>query len=95
MRKARLENWQEVNLFGRTCIVGNVYDCEVTEDGERVFENGEEMFTSQIIEYHNMMGQTTVETKSGSMYHLGVPKSQEETLQEIVGRKVKESKGVN
>ncbi|MHA2279989.1 MAG: hypothetical protein ACXAC5_03810 [Promethearchaeota archaeon] len=86
MRKARLENWQEVQLFGRTCLVGNVHECEVTDEGEKVFEEGEEMISSEVVHYHDMMGQVVAETKSGSRYHLGVPKKDQETLTEIMGK---------
>jgi hypothetical protein len=76
MRKGRIENWQELELFGRTVVTGNIYGCEK-------FEDGEEMWTSGIVEYRNMIGQTVVETQSGSVYHLGEPAEKDRTLQEI------------
>jgi len=95
MRKARLENWQEIQIFGRTCLVGDVYDCQVTSENEKTFQDGEEMISSAIIKYHEMMGQTVAETKSGSMYHLGKPAEKDRNLQEIFGKYASEKKDVS
>lgn len=79
MRKGRIEDWQEINFFGHKRVFGKVYECDA-------FEEGEEMFTSQIVTYHTIMGSTVVETQSGSMYHLGKPAEKQETFQEIIKR---------
>jgi hypothetical protein len=77
MRKGRIENWQEIDFFRQVRIAGNVYECDA-------FEEGEIMFTNGVVEYHTVMGQLVVETKSGSMYHLGKPALKPRTLKEIV-----------
>lgn len=82
MRKGRIENWQEINFFGGTRIFGNIYECDA-------FQEGEEMFTSEVVKYHTVMGQTVVETRSGSMYHLGAAATKERTMQEIVQGAIK------
>jgi len=77
MRKGRIEDWQEFNFFGQTRIAGRIYGCDK-------FEDGEEMFTNEVVKYHTIMGQLVVETKSGSMYHLGKPAESERTLADMV-----------
>lgn len=79
MRKGRIEDWQEISFFSQKRIFGKVYECDA-------FEEGEEMFTSEVVAYHNTFGSTVVETKSGSMYHLGKKAEKEETFKEIVKR---------
>lgn len=79
MRKGRIENWQEINLLGGTRILGNVYESDA-------FEEGEEMFTSLIAKYHNVLGSLVVETTSGSMYHLGKPADKPQTLKEVFAK---------
>ena len=81
MRKGRIENWQEIQVFGGTRIFGNVYECDA-------FEDGEEMITSELVKYHNILGSLVAETRSGSMYHLGKPVENPETLKEIMAKHI-------
>lgn len=73
MYKGRIENWQEIKIYNRTAVRGNIFECEG-------FQDGSDIITSKIVEYRNEMGQAVLETKSGSIYHLGKPTLEADTV---------------
>jgi len=77
IRKGRLEEWQEINLFGKIRMTGFVYECDT-------FDEGEETFTSGIVKYHSVMGKLFIETESGSSYELGTPVAKDKSIEEII-----------
>lgn len=75
-RTGRLENWHEVVIGRQRCMFGNVYECNT-------FQHGEEMITSQIVNYFHVGGVLFIETYSGSVYQLGEPARVDRTMQQI------------
>ena len=85
IRQGRLENWHEVKIGKQNCMFGNVYDCDA-------FQHGEEMVTSQIVNYFHVGGVLFIETYSGSIYQLGEPAKADRTMQQIFQDAVKAGK---
>ncbi len=64
--KGRIEEWLEINLFGKQRVAGFVYECEG-------FDDGDELITSPIDDIYQIGEQLFLDTESGSTYKLGKP----------------------
>lgn len=82
MRKGRLENWQEISWCGHIRIAGYIHG--MTGEHSDEFKEGSMMTTNRVAKRHTFMGQTVVETDSGSLYELGVPADISKTAQDVI-----------